>query len=54
MNLFTTLEGSLMEQFFPKGWDLQKIDRCASLTPQEALNSPNKFSISPSIWERMW
>jgi glucosamine-6-phosphate deaminase len=38
MNLFTTLEGSLMEQFFPKGWDLQKIDRCASLTPQEALS----------------
>ncbi|TMV52164.1 glucosamine-6-phosphate isomerase [Paenibacillus mesophilus] len=44
MNLFTTLEGSLMEQFFPKGWDLQKIDRCASLKPQEALKRSEHWS----------
>lgn len=37
MNLFTTLKGSLMESFFPKGWDLQKIDRCAGVPPEEAL-----------------
>ncbi|TNJ66230.1 glucosamine-6-phosphate isomerase [Paenibacillus hemerocallicola] len=37
MNLFTTLKGSLMESFFPNGWDLQKIDRCAGLPPAEAL-----------------
>ncbi|MDF2717808.1 MAG: glucosamine-6-phosphate deaminase [Paenibacillus sp.] len=37
MDLFTTLKGSLMESFFPKGWDLQKIDRCAGVPPEETL-----------------
>jgi glucosamine-6-phosphate deaminase len=32
----TTLNGSLMEGFFPKGWDLAKIDRLAAATPAEA------------------
>src|SRR5262245_54648997 len=29
MNLLTTLSGSLMQGFFPAGWDLAKIDRLA-------------------------
>ncbi|WP_409343236.1 glucosamine-6-phosphate isomerase [Paenibacillus sp. MBLB4367] len=37
MNLFTTIKGSMMEGYFPAGWDLAKIDACASLAPQEAL-----------------
>ena len=28
MDLLTTLPGSLMENFFPAGWDLAKIDAC--------------------------
>jgi len=28
-----TLKGSLLEGFFPKGWDLDKIDRLAALPP---------------------
>ncbi len=36
MNLLTTLSGSLMEGFFPKGWDLARIDACCSL-PSEAV-----------------
>jgi glucosamine-6-phosphate deaminase len=31
MDLLTTISGSLMEGFLPKGWDLAKIDRLAAL-----------------------
>jgi glucosamine-6-phosphate deaminase len=34
MNLLTTLAGSLMEGFFPRGWDLAKIDACCSHPPE--------------------
>ena len=33
MNLLSTLPGSLMETFFPAGWDLAKIDRCVDDDP---------------------
>jgi glucosamine-6-phosphate deaminase len=36
MNLLTTFAGSLMEGFLPAGWDLARIDACAS-HPPEAL-----------------
>lgn len=35
MNLLSTLKGSLLEKFFPEGWDLEKIDRCCSLPPEK-------------------
>jgi glucosamine-6-phosphate deaminase len=35
MNLITTLRGSLLEGFFPAGWDLAKIDACCSHAPDE-------------------
>ena len=31
MDLLSTLSGSLMENFFPAGWDLAKIDTLADL-----------------------
>lgn len=34
MNLLTTFAGSMMEGFLPKGWDLAKIDACASHSPE--------------------
>lgn len=34
MNLLTTFAGSMMEGFLPKGWDLAKIDACASHPPE--------------------
>lgn len=34
MNLLTTIAGSMMEGFLPKGWDLAKIDRCCSNPPE--------------------
>ncbi len=36
-NLITTLKGSLLENFFPAGWDLEKMDRCAALGPGYVL-----------------
>lgn len=42
MNLITTLKGSLLENFFPKGWDLEKIDRCCS-NPPESFSKPQKW-----------
>jgi glucosamine-6-phosphate deaminase len=33
MDLISTLSGSLMENFFPAGWDLARIDRLAALPP---------------------
>jgi len=33
MDLLSTIPGSLMETFFPKGWDLQKIDACVDEDP---------------------
>jgi glucosamine-6-phosphate deaminase len=37
MDLMTTLPGSLMENFFPKGWDLAKIDQLGGLTGEQML-----------------
>jgi glucosamine-6-phosphate deaminase len=35
LNLLSTIEGSLLEGFFPAGWDLAKIDACCDHPPQE-------------------
>jgi glucosamine-6-phosphate deaminase len=35
MDLMTTLSGSLLEGFFPRGWDLAKIDAVGALGPAE-------------------
>ena len=37
MNLLTTIKGSLLERFYPKGWDLTKIDSCAAMKKEEIL-----------------
>lgn len=37
MNLLTTIKGSLLEDFFPKGWDLARIDQCCELTPDTIM-----------------
>ena len=33
MDLLSTLKGSLLEGFFPAGWDLAKIDGCVDEDP---------------------
>ena len=37
MDLLSTLPGSLMEGFFPAGWDLAKIDKCVDDNPANIL-----------------
>src|SRR5262245_37346973 len=36
MDLLTTLQGSLMERYFPAGWDLARIDALAAVAPEKA------------------
>ena len=31
----STVKGSLLEGFYPKGWDMDKIDECCSHAPEE-------------------
>jgi len=35
LNLLSTIRGSLLEGFFPAGWDLAKIEGCCGHKPQE-------------------
>jgi glucosamine-6-phosphate deaminase len=35
INFMSTLKGSLLEGFFPEGWDLTKIDRCCDAPPED-------------------
>ncbi len=37
MDLIKTIKGSLLENFFPEGWDLKRIDRCCSNPPEKIL-----------------
>jgi len=38
MNLLTTFAGSMMEGFLPRGWDLARIDACASHPAESVLD----------------
>ena len=31
MDFLSTVKGSLLEGFYPKGWDLEKIDKCCDM-----------------------
>ncbi|MFO7636111.1 MAG: glucosamine-6-phosphate isomerase [Clostridia bacterium] len=37
MNMMDTIKGSLLEGFYPRGWDLEKMDACCSHPPDEIL-----------------
>ncbi len=37
MNLLDTIKGSLLENFFPRGWDLKKIEKCCSNPSSKVL-----------------
>ncbi len=41
INMLTTIKGSLLEKFYPRGWDLKKIDRCCGLNLEQLL-APKK------------
>ncbi len=37
MNFLSTVKGSLLEDFLPAGWDLERIESCVGATPEETL-----------------
>jgi len=49
MNLLTTLKGSLLESFFPSGWDLSKWDACVADDPKAILDRQPKWHKDFSI-----
>ena len=42
LDLPSTLKGSLLEGFYPRGWDLRKMDRCAA-APGDELLKPKRY-----------
>jgi len=44
INLLSTIKGSMLEDFFPKGWDLAKIEKCCS-------NKPDAVHKRESWWD---
>ena len=34
MDFISTVKGSLLEGFYPAGWDFEKIDKCCSNAPE--------------------
>jgi glucosamine-6-phosphate deaminase len=43
MNLITTLKGSLLESFYPAGWDLKEWDACVSEDPRAIFERQPKW-----------
>ncbi|MDB4867163.1 MAG: glucosamine-6-phosphate deaminase [Cohnella sp.] len=43
MNLLSTLKGSLFESLLPAGWDLAKIDSCASHAPERVFDKQSHW-----------
>src|SRR5690348_14570920 len=37
LTLLTTFRGSLLEHFYPRGWNLSKMDACCGMSEQELL-----------------
>ncbi|MDF2668251.1 MAG: hypothetical protein K0R67_557 [Paenibacillus sp.] len=45
MDMMQTIEGSMLEGFYPRGWDLNRIDACCA-------NSPDAIQERQSFWHR--
>jgi glucosamine-6-phosphate deaminase len=42
LTMLNTIRGSQLEGFYPKGWDLRKIDRCCAMNVKQ-LTTPARF-----------
>lgn len=42
LDLLSTLKGSLLESFYPRGWNLRRMDQCAAMTRDQLL-TPAKW-----------
>ena len=38
MDLMSTIKGSLLEDFFPDGWDMEKLDKCCDNSPESVTD----------------
>ena len=38
MDFNSTVKGSLLEGFYPQGWDFEKIDKCCAHNPEEIFD----------------
>lgn len=45
MDFMGTVKGSMLEGFYPKGWDFERIDKCCS-------NPPESISERQSFWDK--
>lgn len=45
MDFNSTVKGSLLEGFYPEGWDFEKIDKCCS-------NSPESITEKQDFWSK--
>ena len=55
MDFMTTVNGSLLEGFYPAGWDMQKIDKCCD--PGNRVEDRQDFwhkDFSPVCCENIW
>lgn len=43
LNFFTTVKGSLLEGFYPAGWDFRRIDRCCEMGLKELTAPKNAW-----------
>ncbi|HZL36636.1 MAG TPA: hypothetical protein VFC78_15055 [Tepidisphaeraceae bacterium] len=41
LTMLNTIKGSLIERFYPRGWDLRRIDRCCAMGPAK-LAAPGR------------
>ena len=41
MDLMSTIKGSLLENFFPQGWDMEKLDKCCDNPPESITERQN-------------
>jgi len=42
LNMLNTIKGSLLENFYPRGWDLARIDKCCAMG-HKRIQTPAKF-----------
>ncbi len=58
MDLMSTIAGSMMEGYFPAGWDLAKIDQCMSADPtsitdrQPSADRDGTYMLHGHVWQR--
>ena len=47
MDFLSTVKGSLLEGFYPEGWDMKKIDECCEIAKAFPIRHPGykKYSL---------